>query len=269
LARKRNSNSKSNVKAQISVRLRQIRLELFGEHGGPELARRLDLPARTWYNYETGVTVPAEVMLNFIDQTGIYPAWLLTGEGEVFRDAPPTKIRSDLAPLQMIHQALELLELESKAREQNDKLLNHSVKIEHHNDFISLPLIGMDEVPGYESTPMAQRDQFLVYSKWVPCPTNSVCLRVNSHAMSTLIPNQSVVVVDLNQTNPLTLNGKVVVGLDQKNQAIIRRLEHSGDHVILRAERSGREFPMITYTLKESQSRIIGEVVAVNSPIDV
>jgi SOS-response transcriptional repressor LexA len=268
LARKRNSNTKSNVKAQISVRLRQIRLELFGEHGGPELARRLDLPARTWYNYETGVTVPAEVMLNFIDQTGIHPAWLLTGDGEIFRDSTPTRIRSDLAPLQMIHQALELLELESKAREQHGKRLIESLKTDQIDDFIRLPLVEMDEIPGYESTQMAQRDQFLVYSKWVPCPTNSLCLRVNSHAMSTLIPNQSVVVVDLNQTNPLTLNGKVVVGLDQKNQAVIRRLEHSGDHVILRAERSGREFPMITYTLKDSQTRIIGEVVAVNSPID-
>ena len=38
-------------------------MELFGEHGGPQLAHLLGIPARTWYNYEIGVTVPAEVIL--------------------------------------------------------------------------------------------------------------------------------------------------------------------------------------------------------------
>ena len=40
----------------------------------------LGLPARTWYNYETGVTVPAEVLLSFIEETNTNPLWLLTGK---------------------------------------------------------------------------------------------------------------------------------------------------------------------------------------------
>ena len=75
----------TSVKASISRRLREIRQELFGEHGGPELARRLNLPARTWYNYETGVSVPAEVLPAFIEQTGADPLWVLTGEGSKYR----------------------------------------------------------------------------------------------------------------------------------------------------------------------------------------
>jgi steroid delta-isomerase-like uncharacterized protein len=70
---------------ELCARLRAIREELFGEHGGPELARRLNLPARTWYNYETGVTVPAEILLDFIEQTGADPHWLLAGEGPKYR----------------------------------------------------------------------------------------------------------------------------------------------------------------------------------------
>ena len=85
MARKKTPKLRVNVKAMISSRLREIRQEQFGEHGGPELARRLDLPARTWYNYETGVTVPAEVLLSFIDQTGTNPLWLLNGEGPKYR----------------------------------------------------------------------------------------------------------------------------------------------------------------------------------------
>ena len=79
MARKKTTKVRINIKASLSRRLREIRQEIFGEHGGPELARRLNLPARTWYNYETGVTVPAEVLLSFIDQTSANPTWLLSG----------------------------------------------------------------------------------------------------------------------------------------------------------------------------------------------
>src|ERR1700753_4189515 len=87
VARKKTGRVRVNVKAFLSSRLREVRQELFGEHGGPELARRLDLPARTWYNYETGVTVPAEVLLAFIEQTGASSTWLLNGEGPKYRGA--------------------------------------------------------------------------------------------------------------------------------------------------------------------------------------
>ena len=81
MARKKTPKVRVNLKISLSRRLKEVRQEIFGEHGGPELARRLSLPARTWYNYETGVTVPAEVLLGFIDQTNASPAWLLNGEG--------------------------------------------------------------------------------------------------------------------------------------------------------------------------------------------
>jgi hypothetical protein len=75
----------SDIRAAIARRLREIRQELFGDQGGPELARRLNLPARTWYNYETGVSVPAQVLLAFIEQTGVDPWWVLTGAGPKYR----------------------------------------------------------------------------------------------------------------------------------------------------------------------------------------
>ena len=51
-------------------RLRRIRVELYGEDGGPMLAESLHLPFRTWHHYESGVTVPAQVLLRFIALTG-------------------------------------------------------------------------------------------------------------------------------------------------------------------------------------------------------
>ena len=52
------------------------------------MARRLGIPVRTWYNYELGVTVPAEVVLRFIAMTGVEPRWLLDGQGEKYRARP-------------------------------------------------------------------------------------------------------------------------------------------------------------------------------------
>jgi hypothetical protein len=72
-------------KAAIAGRLRLIRSEIFGEHGGPELADRLGLPFRTWLNYESGVTIPGEVLLRFLEVTDSEPLWLLGGEGPKYR----------------------------------------------------------------------------------------------------------------------------------------------------------------------------------------
>ena len=67
MARKKTAPERAHAKNLLAERLKEIRVEMFGEHGGPEIARRLKIPARTWYNYEMGVTVPAEVILRFID----------------------------------------------------------------------------------------------------------------------------------------------------------------------------------------------------------
>jgi hypothetical protein len=48
----------------------------------------MQLPVRTWENYETGVTIPATVILGFIEVTGAHPKWLLTGEGERYLPRP-------------------------------------------------------------------------------------------------------------------------------------------------------------------------------------
>ena len=268
MARKKTSNSKSYLKTQISVRLRQIRLELFGEHGGPELARRLDLPARTWYNYETGVTVPAEVMLNFIDQTGLNPSWLLTGEGSVFRESMAHKGETTLSPLQWIRRGLEQLELESQSRDQSFKAFSAYLEAETEKDFVSLPILDMEEVVGYPDTRFAQREQFMALRRWVPSPEKCFCLTVKSGEMEPVIRPGSIVIVDQSRLNLDSNNGKVVVALDTKGSPIIRRLERAGEYWILRAEQPSRDYPIITYNQSEAEGRIIGEIIGVHCRLD-
>jgi hypothetical protein len=63
-------------------RIRQVRRELYGSDGVPALVEALGIPEQTWSNYESGVALPAPVLLVLIEQTGVNPHWLLTGEGE-------------------------------------------------------------------------------------------------------------------------------------------------------------------------------------------
>ena len=69
----------------LAHRVGVIRREMFGEHGALLLAEALQIPVRTWLNHEAGVTIPAPVILRFIDITGADPYWLLTGEGNKYR----------------------------------------------------------------------------------------------------------------------------------------------------------------------------------------
>jgi hypothetical protein len=68
----------------LAQRVLEIRLELYGEKGGPKLAHAMDVPSRTWRNYETGITIPALVILLFIRITGVRPEWLLSGQRQRF-----------------------------------------------------------------------------------------------------------------------------------------------------------------------------------------
>ena len=71
----------------LARRLREIRVERFGGDGTPILAGCLGLPARTWENYEAGITLPAPTLLDFIGLTGVDPHWLRTGEGSKYLPA--------------------------------------------------------------------------------------------------------------------------------------------------------------------------------------
>jgi hypothetical protein len=70
----------------LARRLRAVRLDQYGEHGGPLLAEALGIPTRTWVRYESGTPIPGLVLLRFIAVVGVEPQWLLTGEGRRYRD---------------------------------------------------------------------------------------------------------------------------------------------------------------------------------------
>jgi hypothetical protein len=71
-------------RAELSERLREIRTDLYGEYGSQFLADALEIPLETWLNYESGVVMPAEIVLQLIAIASVNPYWLLTGQGEMY-----------------------------------------------------------------------------------------------------------------------------------------------------------------------------------------
>ena len=69
----------------LARRLREVRRERFGDDV-EALADELGIPSRTWLNYESRVSMPAETLLDFVAITRARPVWLRTGEGEKYAD---------------------------------------------------------------------------------------------------------------------------------------------------------------------------------------
>jgi hypothetical protein len=63
-------------------RLRQARIEKYGDGGIFPLAEALGIPPMTWSNYEMGVVIPESIILEFVSLTGVSPDWLLRGDGQ-------------------------------------------------------------------------------------------------------------------------------------------------------------------------------------------
>jgi hypothetical protein len=120
MARQKTLPGSVRAKLALAERLADLRSELYGERGGPELARRLGVPIRCWYNYEEGVTVPAEIVLKIIKLTSVEAEWLLDGKGPKFRlvRAEPGETTSphETAVGTLLRTALHLLENSESTR---------------------------------------------------------------------------------------------------------------------------------------------------------
>ncbi len=259
VARKKTPKVRVNVKASLSRRLREIRHEIFGEHGGPELARRLNLPARTWYNYETGVTVPAEVLLGFIEQTGANPMWLLSGEGQRFRSPSDDRMLSQLTPVELIRRGLEELERSSS---EITIAVPENLGGQGVSEFVAVSLYPLSEIGDRALDPSRSEGHVLAYRHWLPNPNETIGTRLEDDAMHPILPSGSIVAIDRSVTSPLKLHGQIVAAKPD-NVPIIRWLDVSGRHVILRPNNTtGRDYPLIPVEFDERDNGfIIGQVV--------
>lgn len=256
MARKKTPKVRLTIKSALSRRLREIRQELFGEHGGPELARRLNLPARTWYNYETGVTVPAEVLLAFIELTGASPGYLTTGEGSRFGGRADDSRTMEMSPIELIRRGLEKLE-----REQTLPGTDGRLAPSRDGEFQGVPVFSADELQKPVADPARAVGRVLAYRQWLPNPSATVAVRVDDDAMSPILPAGSVAAIDRSDARPADLQGKIVAAR-KDGELLIRWLDLSGRHAILRPNHSGPFHPLVSVVLDEAPvDFIVGRVV--------
>jgi DNA-binding transcriptional regulator YiaG len=84
LERVREKTLKATNNQDLAARIREVREDMYGEHGAQFMADALGIALRTWTNYESGVVMPAKIVLKLIDTMQVNPSWLLTGRGEKY-----------------------------------------------------------------------------------------------------------------------------------------------------------------------------------------
>jgi hypothetical protein len=215
MARRKTLPESLRAKLALAERLASLRLELFGERGGPEMARRLSIPVRTWYNYEGGVTVPAEVVLKIIELTSVEPVWLLHGKGPKFRQQPRVdREETDTKPAMtvgaLLRTALKLLENDATHEPEGET---------------SFPQNPQFEVP--LASPARK--------EWLEAHQENRCIQVRGNAMSPIVADGARIAFSKDNEDPRQLDGKmVVVWLEE--QPTVRWFQDCGRYALLRAE---------------------------------
>ncbi len=242
MARRKTLPESVRAKLALAERLAGLRSELYGERGGPEMARRLGIPVRTWYNYEAGVTVPAEVILKIIELTSIEPGWLLHGKGSKYRQSQGMGDRQESAssPAMTVHAllrtALQLLEGQTGS-EPKEAGAEESASAGE----ASFSALGrsLDRGYGHENgaVPLSEANQ-AARSEWLAARRDGRCIDVVGDAMVPVVADGASVAYSAVDEAPEHLHEKLVIAWIE-GQPVVRWFQHCGRYALLRAENPG------------------------------
>jgi hypothetical protein len=283
MARRKTLPESVRAKHALAERLAALRCELFGERGGPEMARRLGIPVRTWYNYEGGVTVPAEVILRIIELTSVEATWLLSGQGEKFRHSRPARVdgqgASSMTIGALLRTALQLLEKDRQpaSLEKADQLegeldpvakLSSSDREQAKRHFRSSN--GVSGVVDDGQTRPAEPAHSSVLGWRVgeleEAERENRCLRVEGDAMAPIVADGAIVAFARNEEDPGHLDGKMIVAwLDDR--PVVRWFQNCGRFALLRAENPATTPQQVLVNLEDPRHRPrFRRVLWINTP---
>ena len=225
------------------------------------MARRLGIPVRTWYNYEAGVTVPAEVVLRIIQLTSLEPAWLLSGKAPKFRlSAPentPNAFGDELSVRALLRTALRRLEKDAASLPTAEVFggppAAETAPEEDHQEG------GVACVADNGAGPLALSLQTgsndgVASREWFEARRESRCIQVVGDAMSPLLSDGAYVVFARSEETPVELDGKLVVALGEV-PPIVRWFQDCGRYALLRAENSATEPILVDFTDRPDSQR--------------
>jgi hypothetical protein len=224
------------------------------------MARRLGLPARTWYNYESGVTVPAEVLLAFIEQTGANPTYLISGEGPRYSQAADDRMLSDLSPVELIRRGLERLERAPQSQ-RAIVVAPENLPARMTSEFEAVKLIALDDLSSGTLDSAPVEGHVLAYRHWLPNPLQTVAVRMTDDSMHPILPSGSIAAIDQSVTDPRVLRDRIVAARPE-GVPMIRWLDVRGRHLILRPNQPGPAFPLVPVEMEDDDAvLLIGQVV--------
>jgi phage repressor protein C with HTH and peptisase S24 domain len=181
------------------------------------MARRLGIPVRTWYNYEGGVTVPAEVVLKIIELTQVEPVWLLHGKGPKFRQS----------------QRLDRPDEASKPALRVGALLRTALQLLEHDD--TTTTYDEEAVEGSDPSPFEPPKGSPGRKEWLEAKRENRYIEVTGNAMVPVIADGAYVSYSRENEDPRDLDGKIVVAwLDET--PTVRWFRDCGRYALLRAE---------------------------------
>jgi hypothetical protein len=277
MARRKTLPESLRAKLALAERLSSLRLELFGERGGPEMARRLGIPVRTWYNYEGGVTVPAEVVLKIIELTSVEAVWLLHGKGPKFRQSLRLEWR-EMTPKPavtvgaLLRTALQLLENDGfdAPREKMALSAAEASKLELP---MALPSVASALGPAAHCEPALNSEAAdlrpriaTARREWIDAQKENRCIQVTGNAMSPIVADGASVAYSKHEEDPDQLDGKmVVVWLD--NQPTVRWFQHCGRYALLRAENADTVPQQTLIDLEDTaEKQMIRRILWIDTP---
>jgi hypothetical protein len=279
MARRKTLPESVRAKMALAERLAALRLELYGDRGGPEMARRLGIPVRTWYNYEGGVTVPAEVILKIIELTAVEAGWLLHGEEPKFRNQLTDRVERSGQPAvtvgALLRTALQLLEKNESTWPGRDEMMTGSDLLEGTS--ISADRYGLPYDPRMPTDPenVANADRpgddggsrmSQSRREWLVAQRDNRCIQVTGDSMAPILADGASVAYAKSEEDLQHLDGKMVVTWVD-GQPLVRWFQNCGRFALLRAENPSTVPQQVLVDLEDSTQRPrFRRVVGFNSP---
>lgn len=234
------------------------------------MARRLGIPVRTWYNYEAGVTVPAEVILRIIELTSVEASWLLSGQGSKFRNARPIAREGHGSPSTtigaLLRTALQLLEKERGPHESASDGLNELESAIEPRNHVS----GNGEIRFGEPVPDGVADYGAPANRsrgeWEEAERDNRRMLVQGDAMAPIVADGATVFYAKFEEDARQLDGKMIVAwLD--NQPVVRWFQNCGRFALLRAENPATAPHQVLVDLEDPRGRPrFRRVLWINTP---
>ena len=279
MARRKTLPESVRAKMALAERLAALRSELYGDRGGPEMARRLGIPVRTWYNYEGGVTVPAEVILKIIELTAVEAGWLLHGEEPKFRNQLTERGERVGQPAvtvgALLRTALRLLEKNEPTWPGHDDMMTGPERIEGNptgGDRLGLSydprMLADPENQANIDTPGDDAGSRFSQSRreWLAAQRDNRCIQVTGDSMAPILADGASVAYAKNEEDLQQLDGKMVVTWVD-SQPLVRWFQNCGRFALLRAENPSTVPQQVLVDLEDSKQRPrFRRVVGFNSP---